>query len=94
MKITKKDVEHVAFLARLRLTEEEKELYSNQLERILSYMEKLRGLNTDGVEPTTHPIPITNPYREDEVLPSLSRDKALENAPEKERGYFKVPRVI
>lgn len=94
MKITKEEVEHVALLARLRLTGDEKELYSNQLDKILSYMEKLSELNTDGVEPTTHAVPITNPYRDDRVSPSIPRDKALQNAPQKEKGCFKVPRII
>lgn len=94
MKITKEEVEHVALLARLRLTEVEKGLYSNQLDNILSYVEKLKGLNTNGVEPTTHVVPITNPYRNDKVTPSISRELALQNAPQKEKGCFKVPRII
>lgn len=94
MKITRKEVEHVALLARLRLTEEEKSVYLRQLDSILSYMDKLNKLNTDGIEPTTHSMPISNPYREDEVKPSLSKEEALKNAPEREDGFFRVPRII
>ncbi len=94
MKITKQEVEHVALLARLRLTEEEKELYLGQLDKILSYVEKLSELDTAGIEPTTHSFPISNPYREDVVKPSLPRDNVLQNAPQKEKGCFKVPRII
>ncbi len=94
MKITKKEVEHVALLARLRLTEEEKSAFLRQLDSILSYMDKLNELNTDGIEPTTHSMPISNPYRKDEVKPSLPREDALKNAPEKEDGFFRVPRII
>ncbi len=94
MKITKKEVEHVALLARLRLTEEEVSAFLKQLDSILSYMDKLNKLNTYGIEPTTHSMPISNPYREDEVKPSLSREDALKNAPEREDGFFRVPRII
>lgn len=94
MGITREEVRHVALLARLKLTPEEEELYSEQLARIIDYMDKLRELDTKGVEPTTHPIPSLNPYREDRVCPSIPREEALQNAPQKERGFFKVPRII
>lgn len=94
MSITKKDVEDVARLARLALTEEEKELYASQLSRILTYVEKLKELDTTGVEPTTHAMPTTRAFREDVVMPSLPREDAIQNAPDREKGCFKVPRII
>jgi aspartyl-tRNA(Asn)/glutamyl-tRNA(Gln) amidotransferase subunit C len=94
MKITREEVAHVATLARLSLQEEEKEQYARQLDHILSYIEKLNELNTDGVEPTSHSLPLINPMREDVVKESLTQDAALSNAPEKEQGCFKVPRIL
>jgi len=96
MAISKKDVEHVARLARLSLTEEEKDRYTAQLASILGYIEKLNGLNTDGVEPTAHPWPVSNIWREDKTdrLQSITRDELLQNAPEKEGPFFKVRKVI
>lgn len=94
MSITKKDVIHVADLARLALTDAEIELYTAQLQRILSYVEKLSELKTDGVEPTTYTVPLVSAVREDKTWNSLSREEALKNAPESERGCFKVPQII
>ncbi len=94
MKITKEEVGRMAALARLSLQEEEKDLYAKQLDQILSYIEKLNELNTDGVEPTSHSMPIKNSMREDIVKESLSQEAALSNAPEKEQGCFKVPKII
>jgi aspartyl-tRNA(Asn)/glutamyl-tRNA(Gln) amidotransferase subunit C len=94
VRITKKDVEHVALLSRLDLTEEEKEAYTKQLNSIIDYMNKINELDTEGVEPTAHVLPIYNVMREDEVGESLDREKVLENAPEKEDGQFKVPRIV
>ncbi len=94
MKISKKDVEHVARLARLRLTEEEKEKLGKQLNQILEYVEKLNELDTKNVEPTSHVVPLKNVLREDEVKPSLPVEEVLSNAPDKKGKYFKVPRII
>jgi aspartyl-tRNA(Asn)/glutamyl-tRNA(Gln) amidotransferase subunit C len=94
MKITLREVEHVARLARLALAEEEKEQMRSQLDRILAYMEKLNQLDTTGVEPTSHVIPMTNVFREDALTPSLSREEALANAPDRQEGFFRVPRII
>ncbi|MBI5643405.1 MAG: Asp-tRNA(Asn)/Glu-tRNA(Gln) amidotransferase subunit GatC [Deltaproteobacteria bacterium] len=94
MAITKKDVLHVADLARLELTEEEKDLYTDQLTRILNYVEKLSELDTKGIEPTTYTVPLKTAMREDKARPSLSHEDALSNAPEAERGCFKVPKII
>ena len=94
MAITLKDVEHVANLARLEFSEEEKKTLMNQLNRILDYMEKLNELDTSKVEPLSHVIPLTNVFREDKVKPSLSVSDVLKNAPAKTEKFFKVPKVI
>ncbi|NOX97882.1 MAG: Asp-tRNA(Asn)/Glu-tRNA(Gln) amidotransferase subunit GatC [Nitrospirae bacterium] len=94
MKISKDDVKQVARLARLRLTEEEKEKFGKQLNQILAYVEKLNELNIENVEPTSHVVPLTNVLRKDEVKPSLSEEEALANAPERKGKYFKVPKII
>ncbi|SHM64236.1 aspartyl/glutamyl-tRNA(Asn/Gln) amidotransferase subunit C [Caldanaerovirga acetigignens] len=94
MKITIETVEHVANLARLYLSEEEKKEMANTLSSILDYMDKLNELDTANVPPTAHIIPIKNVFREDVVKESLPREEVLKNAPEKERGFFKVPRII
>ena len=94
MGLTIKDVEHVARLARLALTDEEKELYREQLERILDYVQKLNGVDTSKVEPTSHVVPLSNVWREDESRESCDADAILENAPDKEGRYFKVKKVI
>lgn len=94
MSITVKDVEHVAALARLELSDEEKTLYTDQLNAILKYAEQLNALDTDGVEPTSHAVPLYNVLREDEVKPSLPLEKVMLNAPEEEDGQFKVPAVL
>jgi aspartyl-tRNA(Asn)/glutamyl-tRNA(Gln) amidotransferase subunit C len=90
----KMDIEKVARLARLELSEEEKLTFGNQLEQILTYMEQLNRLDTSGVEPTSHAIPIYNVFREDEVKPSLPQEEVLAIAPDEEDGHFKVPRII
>ena len=92
--ITREEVEHVARLARLELSEDEKDLMTAQLDRILGYMDKLNELDMSQVEPTSHVIPMVNVMREDEAKPSLSPDDALANAPDRETPYFRVPRII
>jgi aspartyl-tRNA(Asn)/glutamyl-tRNA(Gln) amidotransferase subunit C len=94
MKITRKEVEYVAHLARLKLSEEDAENFTTRLDQILNYFEKLKELDTTGVEPTSHSMPMVNAFREDEVMPSLSIDEALANAPDKEGNFFKVPKII
>jgi aspartyl-tRNA(Asn)/glutamyl-tRNA(Gln) amidotransferase subunit C len=94
MSITGKDVEHVANLARLELTEEEKSQFTGQLNAILKYAEKLNELNTEDVEPTSHVLPITNVMREDKNRPSWPIEKVLLNAPDEEDGQIKVPAVL
>lgn len=99
MSISKKDVEHVARLARLSLTEDEKERYTAQLGQILGYVEKLSQLNTDHVPPMTHAIPMSNVWREDHAEPSTAQtlgspEDLLANAPEREGPLFKVKKII
>ena len=94
MKITISAVENVARLARLELSAAEKELFAGQMGAILGYVEKLKGLDTDGIVPTSHAVPMENAFRDDAVRPSLGVQKALANAPERAATFFKVPKVI
>ncbi len=93
-KITMQEVEHVARLARLELSGAEKERMRRELDGILSYIDKLRALDTTGVEPTSHAVPLTNVLRDDVEKPSLPRDEMLANAPDRHRDLFRVPRII
>ena len=93
-KITLVEVEHVARLARLELSEDEKERMTAQLDAILGYIDKLNALDTSRVEPTTTVIPMVSVMRDDVVRPSLDRDAALANAPDREDVFFRVPRII
>ncbi|HHI97557.1 MAG TPA: Asp-tRNA(Asn)/Glu-tRNA(Gln) amidotransferase subunit GatC [Thermodesulfatator atlanticus] len=94
MSITKEEVQHVAHLARLEFSEEELERFTEQLAQILSYVEKLNELDTSQVEPTYHALKLTNIFREDEVKESIPTEEALSNAPQRENGFFVVPKVI
>jgi aspartyl-tRNA(Asn)/glutamyl-tRNA(Gln) amidotransferase subunit C len=94
MKITVADVEHVAKLARLKLTPDEKELFVGQMDAILGYVEKLKELNTEGIVPTSHAVPMENAFREDTIAPSIGLEKALANAPLRVDTFFAVPKVI
>ncbi len=91
--IDRKDVEHVASLARLALSGEEIELFQQQLGRILEHARRVTSLDTEGVAPTSHAISLSNVFRADEVAPSLSQQEALANAPAAEEGHFRVPRI-
>jgi len=93
-KITIKEVEHVANLARLEFNEEEKEKLTRHLAKILEYIDKLNELDTTDVEPTSHVIPVKNVIRQDVVKPSLSKEEALANAPRNVNGLFEVPKII
>lgn len=92
--ITIKDVEHVALLARLELSAEEKKLYADQLNAILTYVEMLNELDTEDVPPTAHVLPLQNVFREDRVGGNLPPEEVLANAPEREEQFFKVPKII
>lgn len=94
MKITRQEVEHVAKLARLELTEQEADTFTGQLDAILSYVDKLKELNTDGIIPTAHAVPMENAFREDQVQPSIGVENALANAPARAESFFRVPKVI
>jgi len=92
--ITIQEVEHVAKLARLALSEEEKVKFAEQLGNILDYFNQLKEVNTENVEPMTQAIPKVNIMREDKVWEPCNREEILTNAPQEEDGYFKVPRII
>ena len=92
--ISRSDVEHVARLARLSLDDSELERMREQLTSILQYIDKLRALDTDAVEPTAHAVPLVNVMREDEVEPCFPREEMLANAPDRAVEFFRVPRII
>lgn len=94
MKITKKEVIHVADLSRLDLDEDSIDKFAGQIANILEYVDKLGHADTERIPPTSHAIFLSNAFREDEEKPHLDRDRAIANAPEKEDGNFMVPRVI
>lgn len=94
MGISKKEVEHVARLARLGLNEEEKELMAKQLSNILDYADILKKIDTQNVPPTSHAIPMKNIFREDKVEPCLEIEEIMNNAPDQEEHMFKVPKII
>jgi aspartyl-tRNA(Asn)/glutamyl-tRNA(Gln) amidotransferase subunit C len=93
-KITPDQVRHVAKLARLALSDAEIERFGQQLESILEYIAKMDRLDVSNVEPMAHPLPLKNVLREDVVTPSLPLEKVLQNAPETDGPFFKVPKVI
>jgi aspartyl-tRNA(Asn)/glutamyl-tRNA(Gln) amidotransferase subunit C len=88
------EVRRIARLARLHLTDDEVRVYAAQLTSILEYVELLRSLDTEGIEPLAHALPVTNVLRADELRSGLSHEQALANAPETERGHFRVPAVL
>jgi aspartyl-tRNA(Asn)/glutamyl-tRNA(Gln) amidotransferase subunit C len=94
MKITREQVERVALLARLKLDEDELSTFTGQMDAILAYVEKLNELDTAGIVPTSHAVPMENSFRPDEVQASFGVENALVNAPERVEGFFKVPKVI
>ena len=94
MSLTKVEVEHVAKLARLELSESEKDEFTRELNEILDFVTKLNELDTTGIEPTAHAIPVTNVFRPDAVTPSLDPEVTLSNAPDRIGDFFKVPKSI
>lgn len=94
MALTTQEVEHVALLARLKLDDNEKELFAAQLSSILDYANRLNELSTEDVEPLVHILPIYNVFREDEVQPGAPREEILSNAPLLEDNQYKVPKII
>ena len=94
MPIERAAVDHVARLARLDLSDEERQRMSGELSKILEYAEKVQALDLDGVEPTSHAVRIRNVMRPDEIRPSLPQEEALANAPAPQDGRFRVPRIL
>ena len=94
MAVTAEDVRGVAALARLRFSQEEQEVLTGELNVILAYMEKLEQLDTEGVEPTSHVLPMVNAFRADAVEEFDALDQLKAAAPDQQEGYFKVPRII
>ena len=93
-KLTVDDTKEIAKLARINLSHDDEKKFTGQLNNILEYFEKLSELDTDDVEPRTHPTEIVNSFREDKVTPSLTNEEALMNAPHKKDGYIKGPKII
>jgi aspartyl-tRNA(Asn)/glutamyl-tRNA(Gln) amidotransferase subunit C len=94
MKLTRSEVQRVAVLARLRLTQEEETQLTEQLDHILAYMRKLEQLDTSNVEPFSHAVDALNPLREDKVSNRPNADALLANAPDRDNTFFKVPKII
>lgn len=94
MKITRETVQHVAHLGRLELEPDEVDLYTSQIDRILEYMDKLDTLDTTGIEPMSHAVPIDCLMRTDDPRDSFTVDESLANAPDRKGSFFKVPPVI
>jgi aspartyl-tRNA(Asn)/glutamyl-tRNA(Gln) amidotransferase subunit C len=92
--LSKKEVEHIAWLAHIELSDEEKALFTGQFNEILDYFKTIDIVDTEGVEPTYHVLDLKNVHRKDETKPSLSTEEALKNAPRKEKKFFKSPRII
>ena len=94
MKIDRKEVEHVAQLARLRFDEAQLEMFMHQMNNILEYFDKLQDLDTSNIEPTSHAVVMNNVFRNDVAEKLFDKDVMLGNAPEKKKGCFKVPKII
>jgi aspartyl-tRNA(Asn)/glutamyl-tRNA(Gln) amidotransferase subunit C len=94
MALTREEVEHVALLGRLELDEQEIDRFTQQLNSVLEYFEQLREIDTQGVPPTSHVIPLTDVMRDDELAPSLPVEDTLANAPSRIAETFRVPKVV
>lgn len=94
MALTREEVLHIAHLARVALSDEDVAKFQEQLSDILTHFETLKALDTEAVEPTSHPLPLESVMRSDEVRPSLSREEVLANAPLAEDGLFRVRAVL
>jgi len=92
--LTRDQVAHIAGLARLRLSEDEQDRMTRELGEVLGYVEKLRELDTSGIEPTAHAIPLETPLRPDEAAEPLASELAVSNAPARDGSAFVVPKVI
>ncbi len=94
MKISNDEVKHIALLSRLKLTEREISIFREQLSKILTYMDTLNELDTKDIETTSHVLPLRNVFRNDKEEASLDRKTALSNAPDKKKGFYRVPKII
>jgi aspartyl-tRNA(Asn)/glutamyl-tRNA(Gln) amidotransferase subunit C len=92
--ISREEVEHVAWLSHIELTEEEKEVFTEQFNKILGFFKKIDEADTEGTPPTYHVLDLANIQRADEVGESLPKDEPLKNAPRKEERFFKSPRIV
>jgi len=92
--IGKKDLEHIGWLARIELSEEDKEKYTPKLNSVLDYFSELDKAETEGVEPTYHILPMNNIFRDDVPTGSLSQEEALSNSPKIHDGFIKAPRMM
>jgi aspartyl-tRNA(Asn)/glutamyl-tRNA(Gln) amidotransferase subunit C len=94
MRVDKKEVEYAAALARIELSEEEKELFSEQLSTILAFFDRLKEVDTENVQPTSHVVDLVNAYRPDRVRPGPGVEAVLENAPDRSQRFFRVPKIL
>ena len=92
--ITREDVEHISWLASIKIEDEEKDGLVANFNTILEYFHQLDEVDTEMVQPTYRVVELANVFREDEAVPSISQDQALQNAPRREDGYFKSPRIV
>lgn len=92
--ITREDVEHISWLASIKIEDEEKDRLVEQFNSILEHFHQLDEVDTEDVQPTYRVVDLANVFREDEAVPSISQDMALQNAPRREDGYFKSPRIV
>ena len=92
--ITSEDVEHISWLASIKISDEEKEKFVDQFNSILEYFHQLDEVDTEGIEPTYRVVDLTNVFRDDISRKSLTKEEALKNAPRRENGYFKSPRIV
>ncbi len=94
MRVSIQEVEYVASLSRLELSEDEKLYFQGNLDKVLELAERLVAVDTEGVEPTAHILPTCNVFREDKAMPSMDRDELVRNAPESSEGCFLVPKTV
>lgn len=93
-RITQDEVRHVAKLARLAVSDEEVDNFTSQLEGLLEHFSAISAIDTDGIEPTSHPLDMSNIFRADFAIPSLTQEEVLSNAPAVEQNRFKVPQIL
>jgi aspartyl-tRNA(Asn)/glutamyl-tRNA(Gln) amidotransferase subunit C len=92
--LSKKEVEHVAWLAHIELTEQEKTVFTEQFNEILDYFKKIDEIETRGIEQTSHVLELNNVFRKDEIKPPLSTEQALKNAAKKQKKFYKAPTIV